>query len=101
MRASALLLLFAVIAANIFEFECSNSMLVKKPFVEMTEKEKQRNVIEEYLIILFNLQYVRTKVESRTDTCNALEQGLKKNRNWVYYIYLPAEYATKNRVPGT
>lgn len=50
------------------------SYLVKIPFKELPEIEKEKTVIEEYLQIIYNLQFIHEKHDTRHSICNTFEK---------------------------
>lgn len=50
------------------------SVLIQIPFKELPEIEKEKTALEEYLQIMYKLQYIYEKQDSRHSICNTFER---------------------------
>lgn len=91
MNAFAVQLLFVIFIMNIFESECD--YLITTPFKQMTQQQKEKTVVSEYLKILLHIQFVEKKQDTRNSMCNTIMSGLLNHRDWVYETYLNVGYA--------
>lgn len=54
--------------------DSESSVLYKTPFRELTEIEKEKTAIDDYLIALYHLQFVRKEYDSRNSICTSMER---------------------------
>lgn len=63
-------ILFQIIS----ESESTQRFLVKIPFKQLSEFEKEKTATNEYLIDLYHLQYIKKRQDSRNSICTSMER---------------------------